>query len=175
MHQRIVTGLSALLLISLSLVTVRAYGAKTAPVAVASQAIGADERAAVVQRINQMLEQAYVYREVAEIPTGAAVNPITGTNWEGVGVTPHVQASADEAFEVALERAHEAAQAYRAGHQQEESTRCSDAIFSLPHSHPSRPPRRFRQIAPPPIPHSRTWSSNARSAWPHPREPWNWS
>lgn len=48
------------------------------------------------------------------IPTGAAVNPITGTNWEGVGVTPHIEVSADEAFDVALEKARTAAEAYRA-------------------------------------------------------------
>ncbi len=49
------------------------------------------------------------------IPVGAAVNPITGTNWEGVGVTPHIEASADEAFDIALEKAQAAAEAFRAG------------------------------------------------------------
>ena len=48
------------------------------------------------------------------IPVGAAVNPITGTNWEGVGVTPHIEVPANEALDVALERAREAAEAYRA-------------------------------------------------------------
>ncbi len=48
------------------------------------------------------------------IPVGAAVNPITGTNWEGVGVTPHIEVSADEAFDVALEKAQAAAEAFRA-------------------------------------------------------------
>jgi hypothetical protein len=36
------------------------------------------------------------------ISTGAAKNPLTGTNWEGVGVKPDVQVPADQA----LERAH---------------------------------------------------------------------
>jgi hypothetical protein len=36
------------------------------------------------------------------ISTGAAKNPVTGTNWEGVGVKPDVQVPADEA----LKRAH---------------------------------------------------------------------
>jgi hypothetical protein len=36
------------------------------------------------------------------ISTGAARNPVTGTNWEGVGVTPDVQVPADQA----VERAH---------------------------------------------------------------------
>lgn len=47
------------------------------------------------------------------IPVGAAVNPITGTNWEGVGVTPHIEVSADEALDVALEKARAAAEAFR--------------------------------------------------------------
>jgi C-terminal processing protease CtpA/Prc len=42
------------------------------------------------------------------IATGAAVNPITGTNWEGVGVAPHVEAAADEALDRALELARQA-------------------------------------------------------------------
>ncbi len=36
------------------------------------------------------------------LPFGRAVNPITGTNWEGVGVIPHVAVPSEEA----LERAH---------------------------------------------------------------------
>jgi C-terminal processing protease CtpA/Prc len=39
------------------------------------------------------------------IPTGRAINPITGTNWEGVGVKPDVAVDADQA----LEKAHELA------------------------------------------------------------------
>jgi hypothetical protein len=35
------------------------------------------------------------------IPYGKAVNPVTGTNWEGVGVTPDVAVPAAEALEVA--------------------------------------------------------------------------
>ena len=47
------------------------------------------------------------------IPTGRAINPITGTNWEGVGVEPHVKVEADKALEVALPKAQEAAEARR--------------------------------------------------------------
>jgi C-terminal processing protease CtpA/Prc len=47
------------------------------------------------------------------IPAGAAVNPITGTNWEGVGVTPHIEVPADEALDLALERARAAAEEFR--------------------------------------------------------------
>lgn len=35
------------------------------------------------------------------VPFGRAINPITGTNWEGVGVEPHVAVPADEALAVA--------------------------------------------------------------------------
>ncbi|MEV6715732.1 S41 family peptidase [Lentzea sp. NPDC051208] len=39
------------------------------------------------------------------VPNGRAINPISGTNWEGVGVVPHIQVPAEEAFEVAYEKA----------------------------------------------------------------------
>ncbi|GAC1634824.1 MAG: hypothetical protein NVS4B9_27640 [Ktedonobacteraceae bacterium] len=35
------------------------------------------------------------------IPMGRAVNPITGTNWEGTGVTPDIQVSQETALQVA--------------------------------------------------------------------------
>ncbi len=35
------------------------------------------------------------------VPDGRAINPITNTNWEGVGVEPHIKTSSEEAFEVA--------------------------------------------------------------------------
>jgi len=50
-----------------------------------------------VMRLNNKFE--------AIIPVGKAVNPITKTNWEGVGVVPDIKTSAEEA----LERAHELA------------------------------------------------------------------
>ncbi|MGI5505893.1 S41 family peptidase [Lentzea sp. CA-135723] len=39
------------------------------------------------------------------VPNGRAINPISGTNWEGVGVVPHIQVPADEAFAVAYKKA----------------------------------------------------------------------
>jgi len=39
------------------------------------------------------------------IPTGRAINPITGTNWEGVGVIPDISTSQDEAFTIAYSMA----------------------------------------------------------------------
>jgi len=35
------------------------------------------------------------------IPSGRAINPVTGTNWEGTGIAPDVTAPADEALEAA--------------------------------------------------------------------------
>jgi hypothetical protein len=40
-------------------------------------------------------------RLLMAIPFGRAVNPITGTNWEGTGVTPDLQIAADKALGVA--------------------------------------------------------------------------
>ncbi|MDZ7625513.1 MAG: S41 family peptidase [Ignavibacteriaceae bacterium] len=39
------------------------------------------------------------------IPTGRAINPITKTNWEGVGVKPDIELPADDALDKALELA----------------------------------------------------------------------
>jgi C-terminal processing protease CtpA/Prc len=48
------------------------------------------------------------------IPTGKAINPITKTNWEGVGVVPEIETTPDETLEKAHHLAKEAAKAYRA-------------------------------------------------------------
>jgi C-terminal processing protease CtpA/Prc len=39
------------------------------------------------------------------VPSGRAVNPVTGTNWEGTGVVPDVPADTSEALAVAHRRA----------------------------------------------------------------------
>ncbi len=44
----------------------------------------------------------------AAIPFARAINPITGTNWEGVGVEPDIEVPADDAFGVAYAKALEA-------------------------------------------------------------------
>ena len=40
-------------------------------------------------------------RYTAFIPSGRAINPVTGTNWEGTGVTPDVPVLRDDALQVA--------------------------------------------------------------------------
>lgn len=47
------------------------------------------------------------------IPTGKAINPITQTNWEGIGVIPEIKTSEEESFNKAYELAKESAQAFR--------------------------------------------------------------
>jgi C-terminal processing protease CtpA/Prc len=37
----------------------------------------------------------------AAIPTARAVHPLTGTNWEGVGVAPDIEVAADAAYDTA--------------------------------------------------------------------------
>jgi hypothetical protein len=39
------------------------------------------------------------------LPYGRAVNPITGTNWEGTGIEPHIKVPADQALDRAIEEA----------------------------------------------------------------------
>lgn len=39
---------------------------------------------------------------MAIVPIARAINPISGTNWEGTGVTPDIQVSADEALDTVL-------------------------------------------------------------------------
>jgi C-terminal processing protease CtpA/Prc len=41
----------------------------------------------------------------AFVPGGRAINPITGTNWEGTGIAPDIQAPADQALDVAYRTA----------------------------------------------------------------------
>jgi C-terminal processing protease CtpA/Prc len=42
-----------------------------------------------------------------EVPFGRFINPVTGTDWEGTGVAPDVEASAADALAEALRRARE--------------------------------------------------------------------
>jgi len=49
----------------------------------------------------------------AFIPTGRAINPVTKTNWEGVGVVPEVKTTPEETFDTAYALAKTAALEYR--------------------------------------------------------------
>jgi len=54
-----------------------------------------------------------VYTDIRiSIPFGQAINPITGTNWEGTGVKPDIETSANMALEVAIEHAKKSAEDY---------------------------------------------------------------
>lgn len=48
------------------------------------------------------------------IPGGMAINPITKTNWEGVGVVPEIKTVPEETFDKTYDLAKNAADAYRA-------------------------------------------------------------
>ncbi|MCP3925853.1 MAG: peptidase S41, partial [Desulfobacterales bacterium] len=39
------------------------------------------------------------------IPIGTPINPVTGTNWEGIGVIPDVITTAENAFDIAVDLA----------------------------------------------------------------------
>jgi retinol-binding protein 3 len=66
----------------------------------------------------------------ALIPVGAAVNPITGSNWEGHGVKPDTEAEPGKAVAVAWRLALEAALAQAASTDERESI--AQAIAALP-------------------------------------------
>jgi C-terminal processing protease CtpA/Prc len=48
------------------------------------------------------------------IPTGKAINPVTKTNWEGVGVIPEVATTVEDTYGKTLDLAQKAAETYRA-------------------------------------------------------------
>ena len=71
------------------------------------QALG---RATVVGEVTGGGAHPFAYRRVhphfaVDLPEGKSINPITGTNWEGVGVQPDVRVPAGEALAKALELA----------------------------------------------------------------------
>lgn len=61
------------------------------------------------------------------LPFGRAVNPHTGTNWEGIGVEPHIAVAADKALDtahqVALQKMAEAAESPKRTAQLEQAAR----------------------------------------------------
>lgn len=65
------------------------------------------------------------------IPTGAAVNPVTKTNWEGTGVIPEVKVPAEEALDKAIELATTAAEEFRKQNDASNSTLFTDLQTAL--------------------------------------------
>ena len=47
------------------------------------------------------------------IPTGRAINPITKTNWEGVGVIPDIKSTVEDTYDKTIDLAKDAAEDYR--------------------------------------------------------------
>jgi len=67
------------------------------------------------------------------IPTGRAINPITKTNWEGVGVIPEEEASVEDTYDKAVELAQEAAEAYKTKRNEKYSQLFMDLNSKLDH------------------------------------------
>ncbi len=65
------------------------------------------------------------------LPMGRAVNPISGTNWEGTGVEPDVKVAADKALDEALKLARPAATAYNAAREQRLDAQIADLRSGL--------------------------------------------
>ncbi|MCA0904259.1 S41 family peptidase [Qipengyuania aquimaris] len=64
----------------------------------------------------------------AFIPTGRAINPITGTNWEHVGVKPEVSVPAEEALNTAFSAATEALRAEAEGDRRQVLDRIAEQL-----------------------------------------------
>jgi len=65
------------------------------------------------------------------IPRGKAINPITKTNWEGIGVIPNIKTAPEEAFDKTYELAKEAAELYRVKTKEKYSEMFFDLISKL--------------------------------------------
>jgi tetratricopeptide (TPR) repeat protein len=63
------------------------------------------------------------------IPTGRSLNPLSGENWEGVGIQPDIAVRSAKALEVALEKAQTAGRNYR--QKQDEKIIASYMDFSI--------------------------------------------
>jgi Peptidase family S41 len=71
------------------------------------QALG---RAVIVGEVTGGGAHPFEYRRVhrhfaVDLPEGKSINPITGSNWQGVGVKPNVQVPAEQALSTAIELA----------------------------------------------------------------------
>lgn len=76
-----------------------------------------------IMRLNDKLE--------AIIPVGKAINPITKTNWEGVGVVPDIKTSVEDTFEAAHELAKVAAKKFGSARTQQHESLSADLVNHL--------------------------------------------
>lgn len=67
------------------------------------------------------------------VPMGRAINPITKTNWEGVGVVPEIETIPEETYDKAVDLAKEAAMSFRAKRKEIYSQLFSDLNYNLDH------------------------------------------
>lgn len=67
----------------------------------------------------------------AFVSSGRALNPITKTNWEGVGVAPDVEVAGPEALDRAIELARRSAEEYRTFRREEREAALADAREAL--------------------------------------------
>jgi hypothetical protein len=65
------------------------------------------------------------------VPIGRSVNPATGANWEGTGVVPDIATEADDALDVALPLAQEAAEARKEARESEDRSLALDVEARL--------------------------------------------
>lgn len=73
---------------------------------------------------------------VATVPTMRALNPVSGTNWEGVGVAPDIEVPAADALPVALARALDHVLGLAPDGRREVLDEARQARAELPHSPP---------------------------------------
>lgn len=76
-----------------------------------------------MQRVNDQLDMF--------IPVGRAINPVTQTNWEGVGVVPDLKTTKEAAWDKALEWAQKAAADYRQQRQNQQQRYLQQAETAL--------------------------------------------
>ena len=67
-------------------------------------------------------------RFILTIPFARAINPITGTNWEGSGVKPDISVKSSKALDIALELAEKSAEEHRRKREENDITNAK-AIF----------------------------------------------
>jgi opacity protein-like surface antigen len=65
------------------------------------------------------------------IPVGKAVNPVTGSNWEGKGVEPDIRIESSAALKIAMEKARQAGRIYREKRDEQAVQYYFELVFKL--------------------------------------------